>query len=160
MVPEFEKVCDELSVGEISAPVQTQFGWHLVKLNKNEDGGKLALAGWAVAKGGVEKYMWSADGGKTWNECFLYNRDGFSDVTGNAGIYNSAKQFFSSTGYDVGTHPDKIVFQGTEGAPSGICADLAEFAGQTVDVVFALVPNEDSDGLCIMAVIQNVQVQE
>ncbi len=38
MVPEFEKACDELSVGEISAPVQTQFGWHLVKLNKKEEG--------------------------------------------------------------------------------------------------------------------------
>ena len=123
------------------------------------DGGKLALAGWAIAEGGIEKYMWSADGGKTWNECSLYNRAGFSDVMGNAGIYDSAKHYFSSTGYDVANHPDKIVFQGSEGEASGICADLKDFAGQTVDVVFALVPNEDPDGLCIMVVIQGVTVE-
>ena len=70
----------------------------------------------------------STDGGKTWNECTLYNRNGFSDVTGNAGIYDSAKQYFSSTGYDVATHPDKIVFQGVEGAPSGVCARLVSTA--------------------------------
>ena len=127
--------------------------------NTTVDGGKLALAGWAIAEGGIEKYMWSADGGKTWNECSLYNRAGFSDVTGNAGIYDSAKHYFSSTGYDVANHPDKIVFQGSEGEASGICADLKDFAGQTVDVVFALVPNEDPDGLCIMAVIQGVTVE-
>lgn len=44
MVPEFEAACDALEVGEMSAPVQTQFGWHLVKLNKKEDGGKMELA--------------------------------------------------------------------------------------------------------------------
>ena len=120
--------------------------------------GKLALAGWAIAEGGISKYMWSADGGKTWQECGLHNRTGFHDVTGNPGIYDSAKQYFSSTGYDVASHPDKIVFQGDEGIPSGVCADLKAFAGQTVDVVFALVPNTDSDGLCIMAVVEGVEV--
>ena len=123
------------------------------------DGGKLALAGWAIAHGGIEKYMWSADGGKTWNECSLYNRSAFSDVTGNPGIYDSAKQFFSATGYDVATHPDKIVFQGAEGTPSGVCADLSAYAGQTVDVVFALVPMDDPDGLCIMTVVRGVEVE-
>ena len=125
-----------------------------------EKDGKLALAGWAVAQGGIDKYMWSADGGKTWNECSLHNRNGFSDVTGNPGIHDSAKQFFSSTGYDVATHPDKIVFQGSEGIPSGVCADLSAFTGNTVDVIFALVPLDDPDGLCIMAVIEGVQVIE
>jgi hypothetical protein len=127
--------------------------------NTTVDGGKLALAGWAIAEGGIEKYMWSVDGGKTWNECTLYNRAGFSDVTGNRGIYDSAKQYFSSTGYDVAEHPDKIVFQGSEGEASGVCADLKDFVGQTVDVVFALVPNADPDGLCIMALIQGITVE-
>jgi len=31
MVPEFEKVVLELKDGEVSNPVQTQFGWHIVK---------------------------------------------------------------------------------------------------------------------------------
>lgn len=33
MVPEFEAAVAELEPGEVSEPVQTQFGWHLVKLN-------------------------------------------------------------------------------------------------------------------------------
>ena len=31
-VPEFERAMDELKPGEISAPVQTQFGWHLIEV--------------------------------------------------------------------------------------------------------------------------------
>ncbi|MGR3434413.1 MAG: peptidylprolyl isomerase [Shimia sp.] len=33
MVPAFEAAVAELEVGEVSPPVQTQFGWHVVKLN-------------------------------------------------------------------------------------------------------------------------------
>lgn len=33
MVPEFETAVKTLGVGEISDPVQTQFGWHVIKLN-------------------------------------------------------------------------------------------------------------------------------
>ncbi len=32
MVPEFETAVVELEVGSVSAPVQTQFGWHVIKL--------------------------------------------------------------------------------------------------------------------------------
>lgn len=31
MVPEFEKAVYRLSVGEVSEPIKTQFGWHLIK---------------------------------------------------------------------------------------------------------------------------------
>ncbi|MGV6839962.1 MAG: peptidylprolyl isomerase [Planktomarina sp.] len=33
MVPEFENAVVSMDVGAISAPVQTQFGWHVIKLN-------------------------------------------------------------------------------------------------------------------------------
>ncbi|MCW8843298.1 MAG: peptidylprolyl isomerase [Rhodobacteraceae bacterium] len=33
MVPPFEEAVTKLSVGDLSDPVQTQFGWHVVKLN-------------------------------------------------------------------------------------------------------------------------------
>jgi peptidyl-prolyl cis-trans isomerase C len=33
MVPEFEQAVKTLEVGGISAPIQTQFGWHVIKLN-------------------------------------------------------------------------------------------------------------------------------
>lgn len=34
MVPSFEAATIALSPGEVSAPVQTQFGWHIIKLNE------------------------------------------------------------------------------------------------------------------------------
>jgi len=34
MVTEFEQAVLELGVGDVSEPVQTQFGWHLIKLNE------------------------------------------------------------------------------------------------------------------------------
>lgn len=34
MVPGFEAATIALAVGEVSAPVQTQFGWHVIKLNE------------------------------------------------------------------------------------------------------------------------------
>ncbi len=34
MVPEFSEAVAALEVGEVSAPVQTQFGWHVIKLNE------------------------------------------------------------------------------------------------------------------------------
>ncbi|WP_138466454.1 peptidylprolyl isomerase [Poseidonocella sp. HB161398] len=34
MVPEFEQAVTELEPGTISAPVQTQFGWHVIKLEE------------------------------------------------------------------------------------------------------------------------------
>lgn len=41
MVPEFENACAAMEVGELSAPVQTQFGYHLILLNKKEEGGEM-----------------------------------------------------------------------------------------------------------------------
>jgi peptidyl-prolyl cis-trans isomerase C len=37
MVPEFEAAVRELEVGEVSDPVQSQFGWHLIKLNEKRE---------------------------------------------------------------------------------------------------------------------------
>ncbi|HEY9744929.1 MAG TPA: peptidylprolyl isomerase [Oculatellaceae cyanobacterium] len=36
MVPQFEKAAFELPVGEISQPVQTQFGWHLITVTDRQ----------------------------------------------------------------------------------------------------------------------------
>ncbi|AKS47674.1 peptidyl-prolyl cis-trans isomerase C [Octadecabacter temperatus] len=37
MVPEFEAAVMTLEVGEVSVPVQTQFGWHVVQLNETRE---------------------------------------------------------------------------------------------------------------------------
>jgi peptidyl-prolyl cis-trans isomerase C len=44
MVPEFEEACAAMEPGSLSEPVKTQFGWHLIRLNKKEEGGKIPFA--------------------------------------------------------------------------------------------------------------------
>lgn len=43
MVPEFETAVTSLAVGEVSAPVQTQFGWHVIKMNETRETEKPSL---------------------------------------------------------------------------------------------------------------------
>ncbi|BDW87007.1 peptidylprolyl isomerase [Roseicyclus marinus] len=43
MVPTFEEAVFALSVGEVSAPVETQFGWHVILLNDTRDQAPPAL---------------------------------------------------------------------------------------------------------------------
>ncbi|WP_292287107.1 peptidylprolyl isomerase [Marivita sp.] len=43
MVPEFEAAVQDMEVGEISEPVQTQFGWHVIMLNETRDKAAPAL---------------------------------------------------------------------------------------------------------------------
>lgn len=44
MVPEFENASFELEVGEISGPVQTQFGYHIIKVEEKTDASILPLS--------------------------------------------------------------------------------------------------------------------
>jgi len=42
-IPQFEKALLALKVGEISRPVATQFGWHIIRLNDRASGAPLAF---------------------------------------------------------------------------------------------------------------------
>ncbi len=43
MVPEFDKACFEMEVGEMRGPVQTQFGFHLIRLDKKNQAKPVAF---------------------------------------------------------------------------------------------------------------------
>jgi hypothetical protein len=118
----------------------------------------LAIAGWTMVYEGVEKYVWSADGGKTWHDATLYNRSGFSTIGESNGIITAANGFFNISGYNCYNYSSNSVYQGSGGNPSGVSAQLTDYAGQTVDVIFAVVPANDPDSLCLIACIKNVHV--
>lgn len=44
MVPEFDQACFEMEEGELLGPVKTQFGYHLIKLNKKNAAAPIAYA--------------------------------------------------------------------------------------------------------------------
>ncbi len=54
MVPEFGAVAFRLKVGDISEPVQTQFGWHIIKV---EDKRTKPLPKFEDVKGEIETYL-------------------------------------------------------------------------------------------------------
>lgn len=119
------------------------------------DNAYLAIAGWTVIDKGVSKYMWSADDGKTWNECVLFGRDSFATVNAGNGIIAVANNMF---GYDYLEYQANSIYQGSEGSASGISAHLTDFIGKTVNVIFAAVPETETDSLCLIAYIKNVRV--
>ena len=54
MVPEFSKVAFELKKGEISGPVKTQFGWHVIKV---EDKRTKPAPKFDEVKGQIENFV-------------------------------------------------------------------------------------------------------
>ena len=124
------------------------------------NGHQLIFTGWAVVDGGADKYVWSVDGGKTWIEAIAVKP--LSAAT--ADHLLSAKNKLG--GYEF---PDpeasgvNCSFQGTVGggaSVNGLYADLSAYAGETVEITFAVVPKTAPDTLCIIAHVKNVQVAE
>ena len=97
------------------------------------------VAGWCGVDGGVTKYVWSADGGKTWNE--------FTGEVKKAStaIIEAAQQRSEATFADATQSKTNGSFQG-----SGITADLSAYSGQKVDLTIGAIPASDADGKSIV----------
>lgn len=118
----------------------------------------LAISGWTMVYEGAEKYVWSADGGKTWNDTVFLGRSDFSQISKENGIIAAANGYFAIDGYDSHQYSDKCAFQGNYGKPSGIAAKLDAYEGQTIDVIFAVVPTNEPETLCLLICVENVRV--
>ena len=123
----------------------------------------LALAGWTCVYGGVEKYVWSADGGVTWYDAVIYP-EGKVIAAATGGIKNAGDGHFISQviGFNKDTYDasnyDNSVYQGTANSPAGIAAHLVDYIGKSVDVTFAVVPKNDNGNICVIAHVTNVRV--
>lgn len=136
-------------------------GFSIIDYNGNTlENNYLVLAGWNLVKGGVQKYVWSADGGETWNDIQLYQMSAADAAS--AGMLDFAKIKYPLS-VDFSNDLQNSAYQGGLSGPAsakGIAADLSQYVGQTVDVTFAVVPVAESDSLCILAHIKGVSVAD
>ena len=125
------------------------------------NGSLLVFSGWTVADGGIDKYMWSADGGVTWHDmqlCGLTKLGNASSAHLNlaSGSFLDGYQFADTEASLIGA-----VYQSPTGlgdATKGLSADLSKYAGSTVDVMFAAVPSAEPDSYCLIALVTGVEV--
>ena len=131
----------------------SKYGVSVIDFNKNTlEDGRITVAGWTVVDGGIAKYIWSADGGKTW-----YRATG--DIGSGAGQahYNVITGKIGAYSFIAGT-PKNSTYQTAAGAIGGISINLSPYNGQTVDVVFAAVPEKDPQAICPLILLKGVSV--
>lgn len=122
-------------------------------------GTHLIASGWAVVEGGISKYVWSVDGGKTWNDaeyCGMTAPRSAVEAMINRS-HDITKNTFTFTLERDGALAS---FQGTDKATfaKGVCANLKDYVGQTVHVIFAAVPAKDTSSICPIAYVTGVEV--
>jgi len=100
---------------------------------------ELNICGWCGADGGIEKYVWSADGGKTWT-AFDGNLSDAYDA-----IIDAAQEQCGKIFSDREAAKKNAAFQSI-----GITADLSEYSGQTVEITIGAIPASDTEGKSII----------
>ena len=141
-------VCIVDKAGSAIGAISTSAGVKDIVLGGTVADAKLTFAGWAVIQGGAQKYLWSADGGKTWNE-----------VTGTRGtssqaMVNKANEKIAGA-YNFTTADTAFGnFQGS----GNIQIDLSAYKGQTVTLTLAAIPAGETNSLCILANVTDITV--
>lgn len=135
----------------------SKYGVSVINFNGNTlDDGSIAIAGWTVVDGGIAKYIWSADGGKTWYQTGMKLITGigsgavqahYNVVTGKIGAYTFTDGTALNSTYQTGSCQI-----------GGIAINLTAYNGQVVDVVFAAVPVKDPQAICPLILFKNVIV--
>ena len=124
---------------------------------------RLLISGWCIAEGGIDKYLWSADGGKTWNEIIYIAAPDRPEIkNGSADHIRVAEERLKTYKFkDTEASVAYSVFQTALGSgvnAAGIAADLSAYAGQTVNVTFCAVPKSAPNTLCPIVHIKGVTV--
>ena len=114
---------------------------------------QINLNGWCAVDGGVYKYVWSVDGGVTWNEEFV-NSDRIKTPT-KADIPTAGQTYSGKTFADFDGSYTNAQFQS-----GGIGIDLSDYNGNTVDVIFAAIPVVNQDVKIVLLNITDVAVPQ
>ena len=104
------------------------------------DNGVLSIRGWCVTTGGISKYVYSLDGGLTWNDCAATGYGDLSDP--NIAAVADSK--------NLTDYKKNAVF-------SELAVDLSAYAGQKVTVTFAAVRAADNT-ICIIGTVKDAQI--
>ena len=122
-------------------------------------GHNLVLAGWCVLEGGVDRYVWSADGGKTWYDVETYGKE--IDPAYQALVDAAYERTNKTVGFTIDKDGANSAFQGASGnSPTGLSCNLEEYKGQKVDVIIGAVPAKDTTTIQPLFYIGQVTVAE
>ena len=114
---------------------------------------QVSIRGWCVADGGIAKYVYSVDSGKTWHDIVTtVTYDAKDDILSAAAQRLGYKdsdwtKFYSS----VEASRKNGAFQN-----SPLAIDLSAYEGQTVDVIIAAVPEADQNSLALLCCLEGV----
>ena len=114
--------------------------------------GLLKLSGWCIVDGGISKYVWTADGGKTWNDM---PSAGITPTGDNAeAIKEAGNRRAGGVVTDLDASVEKASFQGS----AKMVIDLSVYidATEPLCVIIGAVPVADAESVCILYVFANV----
>lgn len=103
--------------------------------------GNITLNGWFGVSGGVNRYVWSIDGGKTWIDF----TEGAKDGEPMEGFYHSVSNGVEST---------------QNGLFDALTINLSEYKGKTLNVWVGAVANLNLDDVIVICEINNLRVVE
>ena len=111
--------------------------------------GQIRVLGWCAVDVGIEKYVYSFDGGKTWLDVGGSYKNAGNDI-----VKEAAKNRLKIGEFD---DPELAKTNGFFQAP-GIILDLSSCYGETVDVTLAAVPVGAEDKLALLFSFEGVVV--
>ena len=133
----------------IAVPSGTATGYATINKSLNVDPElKLWVGGWCAVDGGVQKYLWTADNGVTWNECGGNPNLGYSDLI-EVGQKNSGSTFTDCEGA-----LNNCSFQSSK-----IMLDLSAYENEDKLTVFIVaLPTLESDAVCPLFKLTDVSM--
>ena len=141
--------------GNIYAPIVDASAFNASAYGgSEEDAYKIYLEGWAVVKGGVRKYVFSVDGGKTWEDMTFLGGDATATILADAEAnidQHIQGQSTASGGTEWITFTEDDALNGDFDSDDGkaLYANLKDYAGQgNLDIIIAAVPASNVNLRC------------